>query len=69
MLGPRETHKALHTSPQACRARGKRKPLTDFKRRTSDAAPKLMTLKLMTLKLMTLKQVLLLMLPKRAVCQ
>lgn len=59
MLGPRETHKALHTSPQACRARGKRKPLTDFKRRTSDAAPKLMTL----------KQVLLLMLPKRAVCQ
>lgn len=45
MLGPRETHKELHTSPQACRAKGKRKLLTDFKRRTSDAAPKLMTLK------------------------
>ncbi len=59
MLGPRETHKALHTSPQACHVTDKRKPLTDFKRRTSDAAPKLMTL----------KQVLLLMLPKRAVCQ
>ena len=59
MLGPRETHKALHTSPQACHVTDKRKPLTDFKRRTSDAAPTLMTL----------KQVLLLMLPKRAVCQ
>lgn len=59
MLRPRETHKELHTSPQACHARGKRKLLTDLKRRTSEASPKLMTL----------KQVLLLMLPKRAVCQ
>ena len=44
MLGPRDTHKELHTSPQACHVTDKRKPLTDFKRRTSDAAPKLMTL-------------------------
>ena len=59
MLGPRETHKESHTSPQACHARGKRKLLTDLKRQTSDAAPKLMTL----------KQVLLLILLRRAVCQ
>lgn len=45
MLRPRETHKELHTSLQACHVPDKRKPLTDFKRRTSDAAPKLMTLK------------------------
>lgn len=44
MLGPRETHKELHTSPQAFHVTDKRKPLTDFKRRTSDAAPELMTL-------------------------
>lgn len=44
MLGPWDTHKELHTSPQACHVTDKRKPLTDFKRRTSDAATKLMTL-------------------------